>query len=559
LSRLRLVLSATAGAWLAGAALGTSGVTLNVVGTGAESYGAKLSCASARLMCTEVQDPATAFGYGAKYVGHDEPSTLFYSNVPGSGNRMQYNLTIPVQPPVGAINSSANSYDFQLHPAFWFGMAMCDNFSYPETKKTCTPNSDSNIVNPLKEDDGPGVAFQELQFYPPGWIPQFAGSSCDPTKWCIALNIDSLSENPFTGQTINPTCRNQLLGGTEYINFAFLTLNGAPLGPPNPLQFNASTSGFPQNPNTFFLNPGDKATVNLHDSPSGLVTTVHDITTGQTGFMVASAANHFGHIVYAPTGTSCTEVDYNFHPMYSTSSPQTRVLWAAHTYNVAFSDEIGHFDFCSHIDANSPVAACNGTEGTSVDPEPADSTDIFCFSSEESLLYPVTGCTNTDAPGFDGPEYQTNRWPDSTSLSAPSTKPTPINFSAPLTGADYDTKYKQFAFENDLPRIEAADLGGSCVRSGPTIGAGCTTLPPSDDGTPVTFYPYFTRLNNCTFVEGANFGTGDSFGGSAPAEFGPANPRIYWVVGGGGATHPVLNTYNSGPIALTEDCDDSGG
>ena len=41
--------------------------------------------------------------------------------------------------------------------------------------------------------------------------------------------------------------------------------------------------------------------------------------------------------------------------MYSTSSPKTRVLWAAHSYNIAFSDEIGHFDFCTHIDANSPT------------------------------------------------------------------------------------------------------------------------------------------------------------------------------------------------------------
>jgi len=27
--------------------------------------------------------------------------------------------------------------------------------------------------------------------------------------------------------------------------------------------------------------------------------------------------------------------------MYSTSSPQTRVLWTAHSYNVAFDEEIG--------------------------------------------------------------------------------------------------------------------------------------------------------------------------------------------------------------------------
>jgi hypothetical protein len=33
--------------------------------------------------------------------------------------------------------------------------------------------------------------------------------------------------------------------------------------------------------------------------------------------------------------------------MYSTSSEQTRVIWAAHTYNTSFTDEIGHFENCS--------------------------------------------------------------------------------------------------------------------------------------------------------------------------------------------------------------------
>jgi hypothetical protein len=547
LRRFRLLFTASSIAGLAGATLITVAPSAS-----AETYGAKPSCAYSRVMCAEVQDPSTAFGTGTKYVGHDEPSTLFYSNVPGSGNRMQYNLTIPSQP-AGAYTNS-KSYDFQLHPAFWFGMAMCDTFSYPETNKSCTPDSDKNIVDPSKQTSAPGVAFQELQFYPPGWIPQFAGFSCDPTKWCVALTIDSLSENPFTGQVMNPTCQSQVLGGVEYVNFAFLTLNGTPLGPPNPLDFTPSTSGFPQNPNTFFLNPGDKATVSLHDSPNGLVTTVSDATTGQTGLMVASAANHFGHIVYAPTGTRCVEKDYTFHPMYSTSSPKTKVLWAAHTYNIAMSDEIGHFDFCTHIDANSPVAACNGNEGTPTDQEPADATDIFCFPGVESLLYPATGCTNTDAPGFDGPEYQLNRWPDATSLSAPSTKPTPINFSPPLTGHAYTTAYSQFAFENDLPRIEASDLGGSCVRFGPGIGTGCTQLPPSDDGTPVAFYPYFTQLTDCRFVEGANFGTGNGFGGSAPAEFGPLNPVVIWLAGAHGATQVRVNTYNSGPHSITSTC-----
>ena len=511
----------------------------------ADYYGPKPGCAAGKLTCAEVQDPQTAF-HTSKYVGHDEPSTLFYSNVPGSGNNSQYNLTIPVQPAGGF--TQMKGYDFELHPAFWFGMAMCDTFSYPETNNRCTPDSDKNIIDPAQHDFAPGVAYQELQFYPPGWIPQFAGSSCDPTRWCVALNIDSLSENPFTGQTLNSSCQAHVLGGVEYINFAFLTLNGTPNGPPNPLEFDPSTSGNPRNANTFFLNPGDKATVTLHDTAAGFETVVSDLTTGQKGRMVASAANHFGHIAYAPTGTSCSEVDYTFHPMYSTSSPQTRVLWAAHSYNVAFSDEIGHFDFCSHIDANSATASCDGQEGTPGFREPADGDDNFCFSSAEALLYPVTGCTDTNAPGFDGVAYHENYWPNSSSLNGPSNVPTPFQFSAPKTGATYTTSYSHFAFETDLPRIEAADLGGACVRFGPNIGQGCTNPPPTDDPGGFAFYPYFTRLNNCNFVEGGNFGTGNNFGGSSRAEFGPLYKYVVWVPGGDGATQVRTNNFNSGPI-----------
>ncbi len=541
MKRLRSILSA-------GAVLELVAGTLVTIAkpAGAETYGPKPSCAgTGHNLCAEVQDPQTAFGT-SKYVGHDEPSTLFYSNVPGSGNRMQYNLTIPQQPAGGF--SKTNGYDFELHPAFWFGMAICDTFSYPETNNACTPDSDLNIVDPSKNNFAPGVAFEELQFYPPGWIPQFAGSSCDPTRWCVALNIDSLSENPFTGQVLNPTCQSQLLGGVEYVNFAFLTLNGTPLGPPNPLEFDPTTSGNPRNANTFFLNGGDHATVNLHDTANGLQTTVTDSTTGQTGVMVASAANHFGHIVYAPDGSGCTEQDYNFHPMYSTSSPQTRVLWAAHSYNVAYSDEIGHFDFCTHIDANSPTASCDGQEGVTGDQEAADGDDNFCFPSEEALKYPATGCTDSNAPGFDGVSYHLSFWPDASSLTSPSTKPTPIDFSAPLTGSSYTTAYSQFAFETDLPRIEAADLGGNCVRFGTGIGNGCTNPPKTDDGHSAVFYPYYTRLNNCTFAEGSNFGQGNNFGGSSAAEYGPLYKYVVWVAGGGGATQVRANNFNSGPI-----------
>jgi hypothetical protein len=376
----------------------------------------------------------------------------------------------------------------------------------------------------------------------------------------VALNIDSLSENPINGKVLNAPCQSQVLGGAEYINFAFLTLDGKPLGPPNPLNFNPSTSGDPtfdpangshDGADTLFLNQGDQVSVTLTDTPSGLATTVVDQNTKQTGTMVASAANGFGQIKFQPGGHSCQELPYDFHPMYSTSSPATRVLWAAHSYNVAFSDELGHFDFCSAIDAN--TGGCNGLEGVPGDQEKADADDTACFAGVSALLYPANGCENTNAPGFDGVSYQQAYWPNSSSLTAPSTTPTPIRFSAPLTGNAFSTPYGQFAFEANMPRIEAADLGGACQRflSLPNAGKNCVNPPVSDDGT-AAFYPYYTQLSDCAFVLGANFGTGNSFGGSSTTEFSKLLASTYWTAGGRGDTEQIYENFNSGP--LTNSC-----
>ncbi len=101
-------------------------------------------CAQDRFLCTETYDSEDVFGH---YVGHDEPSLLFYSNRAGSGNQMQYRGIIPRDPPSRAIPGK-RSYNFMLYPATWFGMAMCDTQSYPETVKTCPPDSNRNITKP---------------------------------------------------------------------------------------------------------------------------------------------------------------------------------------------------------------------------------------------------------------------------------------------------------------------------------------------------------------------------------------------------------------------------
>src|ERR1035437_7126942 len=48
-----------------------------------------LNCETSSRLCSEVYDSYKVF-HNYKYVGHDEPSTLYYSDQPGSGNQMQY-------------------------------------------------------------------------------------------------------------------------------------------------------------------------------------------------------------------------------------------------------------------------------------------------------------------------------------------------------------------------------------------------------------------------------------------------------------------------------------
>ena len=83
---------------------------------------------------------------GDEYVGHDEPSVLFKSDVPGSGNDITYVMTLPKEPNAhpSASGAGGGTWNFQLRPTFWFGLTLCDTESAPEFTKTCTPDSDAN-------------------------------------------------------------------------------------------------------------------------------------------------------------------------------------------------------------------------------------------------------------------------------------------------------------------------------------------------------------------------------------------------------------------------------
>ena len=551
-SRTRLLLSLVAFATVIGGCLAVVALTPASAraAQAASSTHVFLNCVTVRL-CTDVAESDEAFG---QYVGHDEPSNLFYSNVPGSGNQMRWLMKLPSDPrtgPGGVPKSDSQSFNFQLHPAFWFGMAMCDTQSDPNPGRVACPrDSNSNIFdnpNPNAPDSiskHPGTAFMEMQFYPPGWVSlPFPAISCSATQWCAALNIDSLSRDPINGTVLNTAC--QAITGLEYVNFAFITKNGHPQAPVNPVQSTLAT--FTPDPNKdLFMNSGDVLAVTMRDTEDGLRIDIQDQTTGQHGFMVTSAENSFGQVKYAPApSTACTNIPYNFHPMYSTSTPHTRVPWAAHSYNIAFSDEIGHFDYCT---GSTPVPSsqfgvscpAGNNEGVASDREATDGDDNFCFPASQSTLVQVSGCTDTNA-GFDGTSYK-RLWPDGSS-----NHPTSILFSSPLSGEDYNQNYARSAFETDLPALEP-----TCSTTSAN-DPGCTLIPVTDDGTPANFYPYFSTREGgdsamtregerCLWQLGGAIPDSNLFGKNA--QYGTLLAQVHLIFGGMGATHVVYPDFN---------------
>ena len=508
-------------------------------------------CGSNGITCAE---PATTWaefaGYqaaihaGARfygYIGHDEPAMLFYSKQPGSGNNVGYQLTLPTDPPTPPQqDGSGGTYNFMLHPTFWLGMVVCDDQGSPNpdgkaldghTTVPCKPDSDGNIyestnpASPRYFGLGPGQAYEEMQFYPPGWVPWPTGESCNATQWCAALNIDTFSENDNTGQFNNTACLNSV--GPEPVNFAFLTKSGKATSPANPDHPEHFVPNLKQD---LLMNSGDKISVQLSDTANGLNVTIDDHTTHQSGSMTASTANGFGNVLFDPSASKCTVQPYAFHPEFSTSTPLTRNVDAAHTYNIAFSDEIGHFELCAKV-ANDAISKClkplgADTNDSDVGPDPAGDDD-FCLPASQSTDIKIGGCLDIDGD-FDGVPY-TFSWPGSISNPTADRLLHPKSFlvSSPTTAG---ANFTSMAFESDISRDESSDtafrVAVPCERhlanpSDPDPGLGCVNPPPNS-----VFYPFYSTTNTaagCMWQEGGRYipGTTNDFGGSAAAEYGP--------------------------------------
>jgi hypothetical protein len=457
-----------------------------------------------------------------EYIGHDEPSVLFYSSVAGSGNNANYTLSMPNEPLLPPRqDGSGGTYNFQQHVAPWLGMAMCDDQGAPNPDWSgaaypnvpCTPDSDSNIFksdnasSPKYIGKHPGTAYMEMQFYPPGWVKWPLGTSCDAHAWCMAINIWSLSIDQNTNTPNNNSCLNS--AGIEPGNFAYITKNGKANVPANPLQ--AGRYNLPPKKNLLLIGSGDKVNIDLHDSAQGFVVDISDLTTGAHGSMTASVANGFGSVHFDPNAASCSVDLHAFHPAYATSSPATRVSWAAHSYNVAYSDEIGHWEYCNKVDQSDLSCIKPGGYDTHNGTDP---DDVGCMpvNGFPSTLIKIKGCLGTDGD-FDGTSYDEHAWPGTTANAQIDRMlaGTPWMFTSPTF--NNGREYGQVAFEADLPRIEDADtafgIKRTCQRhvSGPgqdpNPGRGCVKPPPQS-----RFYPTFSTVNVggvCYWAEGGPY------------------------------------------------------
>lgn len=497
-------------------------------------------CESHRALCVDPYDTI-----GDAYVGHDEPSVLFKSGVAGSGNDITYHVTLPTEPKQKPkADGSGGTWNFQLRPTFWFGLTLCDTESAPEFTKTCVADSDANDLvglDPTKADymgKHPGNAYMELQFYGPGYVPQFEGFGCSGTQYCAAMTIDSLTLDTNANVANNEDCDNYILGGVEPINWAYVTRSGQSQAPANPL-FTGTfahpdlTAVTPDYTKDLMMNPGDRITIHMHDTADGLRIDLTDSTTHQAGSMTASVANGFGHVLFQPDSDICHMEPYAFHPEYSTGNPRGNT-WSAHTYNVAYSDEIGHFENCLTLDADFNCAV-------SADDEPGgspDQDDAFCVPGSDSLGIQINGCFFDDED-FDGPSYQ-NDWPGTDPNRGQDNKyhPSPVIFTSPL--ANGTTNYSNVLFEADLPRIEAADSQFNPPFCNRTTGQDCVNPPAGAE-----FYPFYSTRSDkgaCSWQEGGRYipGTTNDFGGSSTTAFGPLLLTPYASTG-----NQIVYRYNN--------------
>ncbi len=232
-----------------------------------------------------------------------------------------------------------------------------------------------------------------------------------------------------------------------------------------------------------------------------------DLTTHQTGFMQASAANGFQTTSMA----DCSGTPFNFQPEFNTAKAGNINSWGADQVNISTEFETGHWEACTSLsdqispnpfDPNDTSPMYNECAGPYENAGPPDNTtpevgDALCYlagATHPGYAGPgtftdpdrMTGCQdnlfqNGDLD-FDGTPYWTE-WP--TGL-----KPTiyPSSFLEPFPTSN-GRQYPQFFMQTDIALSEST-CGGNTLPGGGGTPAGCTVPPQGPGG----FYPYWSQV-----------------------------------------------------------------
>jgi hypothetical protein len=260
------------------------------------------------------------------------------------------------------------------------------------------------------------------------------------------------------------------------------------------------------------MNPGDKLQIHIFDNRSAgaLETRVRDLSTGQTGFMLASANNGFMNTSIA----DCSGTPWNFRPLYSTAKTANQGGWAAANINVAY--EVGHFTPCTRLRVFSPVRVggfldkswkfCKGPYENAGPPDgskpSAEPNDAPCFkagsthgrlNADPNL---VTGCTGGDLD-YDGTSY----WADWPKSLTPGMFPSAMTIQQPTTVGAH--RYPRMQFLTDNP--------ASNIRCNPAKPTTCRVPPVQAPG---RFYPYWTlaKVRGSCVWEFGQMPNGNDFG-----------------------------------------------
>jgi hypothetical protein len=152
------------------------------------------------------------------------------------------------------------------------------------------------------------------------------------------------------------------------------------------------------------INPGDVLVVSITDPPEGFTVTIRDLTTGQVGYMTASAKNGFMNTSFS----SCAGTPFTFHAEYDTASIQNRVPWAALEGGVLMEEEIGHSEICRKVINQDPTSLSFSDGQSFTDTQTFDT----CVGGSEERgqvgegpCDPFTGiCQNAKTQGPNGPQ-----------------------------------------------------------------------------------------------------------------------------------------------------------